>query len=177
MIPDTAYRYVIAIVIMVIFLFLIDLFLTFWFSRHQKNIRKARRVLNKIRSWDNDNINARIFGYLRKIDPFVFEELLLEAFKDKGYGIQRNSRYTGDGGIDGIVFDNTQITYLIQAKRYKGHINRQHLLDFQNLVTTNDVKGFFIHTGKTGKGCYSLLKENNVQIISGSKLIKLLMTT
>ncbi len=78
-----------------VLLFIATTFFKFYFSRHQRNIRTARRVLNKIRSWDGDNVNARIFGYLRKIDPFVFEELLLESFKSQGYRIKRNARYTG----------------------------------------------------------------------------------
>ncbi|MEX6059375.1 restriction endonuclease [Enterobacter hormaechei] len=40
-------------------------------------------------------------NYLRKIDPFVFEELLLEGFEAHGFRTIRNKRYTGDGGIDG----------------------------------------------------------------------------
>lgn len=51
----------------------------FYFSRHQRNIRSARKVIKKIQAWEN----ARIFLYLRKIDPFVFEELLLECFKNQ----------------------------------------------------------------------------------------------
>jgi len=39
-------------------------------------------------------------AYLRKIDPYVFEELLLEALLSKGFKITRNKRYSGDGGID-----------------------------------------------------------------------------
>lgn len=42
-------------------------------------------------------------AYLRKIDPFVFEELLLEGFERRGFEVIRNRRYTGDGGIDGRV--------------------------------------------------------------------------
>ncbi|WP_192840691.1 restriction endonuclease, partial [Enterobacter hormaechei] len=42
-------------------------------------------------------------NYLRKIDPFVFEELLLEGFEAHGFRTIRNKRYTGDGGIDGQV--------------------------------------------------------------------------
>ena len=40
-------------------------------------------------------------AYLRKIDPFTFEELLLEGFESHGFRTIRNKRHTGDGGIDG----------------------------------------------------------------------------
>lgn len=42
---------------------------------HKRRIKSARRVLAKIRPWEP----ARVFGYLRKIDPLAFEELTLEA--------------------------------------------------------------------------------------------------
>ncbi|EPO2651139.1 restriction endonuclease, partial [Klebsiella pneumoniae] len=57
-------------------------------------------------------------AYLRKIDPFTFEELLLEGFESHGFRTIRNKRYTGDGGIDGQVIIGKH-RYLIQAKRYR----------------------------------------------------------
>ncbi|MGS6531656.1 restriction endonuclease, partial [Enterobacter hormaechei] len=44
---------------------------------------------------------AQIINYLRKIDAFVFEELLLEGFEAHGFRTMRIKRYSGDGGIDG----------------------------------------------------------------------------
>lgn len=102
----------------------------FYLSKHQRTIRKGKKVFNKIQTFEND---GAIFNYLRKIDPFVFEELLLWAFKFKGFKIKRNKRYTGDGGIDGQVFKDN-IHYLIQAKRYSGYINKKHLEEFSNVV-------------------------------------------
>ena len=92
---------------------------------------------------------GQTISYLRKIDPFVFEELLLSLFYERGFKIRRNKRYTGDGGIDGIVFFGSQ-KYLIQAKRYSKYINKKHVLEFNELCLKNEAKGFFIHTGKTG---------------------------
>lgn len=147
-------------------------------SRHNRNIRTAKRVLKKIRAFEGNDKNARIFGYLRKIDPFVFEELLLQAFKDKGFKIRRNKRYTGDGGIDGIVFTESGHPCLIQAKRYKGYINKKHLQDFVALIQETSAYGFFIHTGKTGKGSKKEVMFNeNIEVVSGQKLIQFLTDT
>jgi hypothetical protein len=33
-----------------------------------------------------------VIGLLRRIDPFVFEELLLQCFKDAGYQVVRKGR-------------------------------------------------------------------------------------
>ena len=140
-----------------------------YFSRHKHNIKKAKKILKKINTIENQ---GAIISYLRKIDPFVFEELLLEAFKNKEYQIKRNKRYTGDGGIDGQVMKNGN-TYLVQAKRYSSYVDPKHLEEFSQIIRRRrSEKGFFIHTGKTGKSNFS--KFSNVKIISGESLIRLL---
>ena len=60
---------------------------------------------------------GRQIHYLRQVNPFLFEEMILTALKRHGFKIKRNRRYTGDGGIDGQAWWNGQ-HYLIQAKRY-----------------------------------------------------------
>ncbi|WP_228703482.1 restriction endonuclease [Klebsiella pneumoniae] len=67
--------------------------------RHKRKQQQARRVLAKIQTLPAFGYKI---AYLRKIDPFTFEELLLEGFESHGFSIIRNKRYTGDGGIDGV---------------------------------------------------------------------------
>lgn len=148
------------------------------FNRHKVYQRKAHRVLKKIRSFSGDKKNAQIFSYLRKINPFVFEELLLHCFESKGFQVIRNKRYTGDGGIDGQVIDQENNLILIQAKRYSSSIDPQHVEDFSQLVKHHKKakKGYFIHTGKTGAQARILFNINNhVDLISGESLIQLIL--
>ncbi|WP_407263626.1 restriction endonuclease [Klebsiella pneumoniae] len=113
-------------------------------------------------------------NYLRKIDPFVFEELLLEGFEAHGFRTIRNKRYTGDGGIDGRVIIG-KYRYLIQAKRYRGHIALQHVQEFEKLLKRHNCRGSFCHTGKTGAGSKSVsIASERMEIISGQRLIDLL---
>jgi len=119
--------------------------------RQVLDIKRATRSLNAIRCLKGQYANAQAIVYLRKLNPFVFEELILSCFHESGYHITRNKRYTGDGGIDGIVYKNNE-KFIIQAKRYKGYIQKKHLDSFQNLIKkTNASGGFFVHTGKTGQ--------------------------
>jgi len=142
------------------------------YNRHKRNVLKSATILQKINSFDHA---GQKLNYLRKIDPFVFEELLLSAFEKQDYSIVRNRKYTGDGGIDGLIFDKDGNKILIQAKRYKSYINPKHIDEFLALVnSSNAIRGKFIHTGKTGKTTYSAYKNTNIDIISGSKLLTLL---
>lgn len=139
-------------------------------NKHSNNIIKAEEIRSKINTFIFEGQKIK---YLRKIDPFVFEELLLNFFEKKGFIIKRNTRYTGDNGIDGIIYDTNKKPILIQAKRYSNYVNPLHIKSFENLVlTTKSPMGYFIHTGKTGKMTYKSAK--NIEIISGSKLLNLL---
>lgn len=139
---------------------------------HKRNIYRAKKLLLKLQHKSHEP--SMIFGILRRTDPFVFEELLLLAFKKRGYRIKRNSAYTGDGGIDGAFYDKAGNKYLLQAKRYRSHINPAHVREFSKLVDeTRAAGGFFIHTGKTGRMSYTATGAR-IKIISGDRLLRLL---
>ncbi|HHX8430838.1 TPA: restriction endonuclease [Legionella pneumophila] len=64
----------------------------------------------------------------------------------------------------------------LQAKRYKNHINLQHLINFSQTVRTHGCsKGYFIHCGKSGQAIYQNLPEN-ITLISGATLHRLLVS-
>ena len=160
------------IIVIVFFLSIVFFFSKKRFNRHKHNQKKATQVLKKISSFEHQ---GQQIGYLRKIDPFVFEELLLNAFEFKGYKVIRNKKYTGDGGIDGIVFDHHGNKILIQAKRYASYINPQHIATFQLVLQKKKaVKGFFIHTGKTSSSTRDQFRHSNIILIGGSKLLYLI---
>lgn len=138
-----------------------------------RNIKTAKIMLTKINMMASDN-PALAFGILRKLNPFVFEELLLLAFKQHEFTVNHNQRYTGDNGVDGTVFDKQGNKYLIQAKRYKSAINPAHVENFARVIDQKKAHaGFFIHTGRTGEKSHQL-KGQNIRIISGYRLISLL---
>jgi restriction system protein len=117
---------------------------------------------------------GRLFAYIRTIDPFVFEELLLIAFKSRGLKVIHNKRYTGDGGIDGMVILPSKHRIALQAKRYQNHINVQHIRDFSQSIQAHGCHGgYFIHCGISGHSVYQQLP-NDITLISGNNLHRLL---
>lgn len=140
-------------------------------SRHQRYQRQARRVLDRLPQLAGD---GQRLNYLRKINPYVFEELLLTAFERRGYSIKRNSRYSKDGGLDGQVWINGQ-RYLIQAKRYARTISPAHVAAFGELVRREGCKGLFVHTGRTGLVSRAELAHiPEIELLSGQNLLNLL---
>lgn len=136
--------------------------------RHAFHIRRARQVIERLGQIAHD---GQKLAYLRKINPLTFEELLLEAAERRGHRIYRNKRYSGDGGSDGRIRIDGQM-YLVQAKRYRGHINRQHLVAFDQLVAAHGCLGLFCHTGRTGRGARSAFDGARVRVISGQRLLR-----
>ncbi len=142
-------------------------------SRHQHYIRLAAQVLKQLRS--NEVQLPKAIAILRQMNPSAFEELLLTCCQEQGWKIQRNFRYTGDGGIDGRVIIAGKL-YLIQAKRYRGYINPQHIHKFRQVIQSEEAAGgFFIHTGKTGDRSKELLREYRVSLISGQRLVNFVL--
>jgi len=156
--------------------FIVLLFILTFFKgkknvKHFKTLKTAKKVYKKINLINNQN-TGWLFSYLRKIDPFVFEELILLSFKKKGFRIRRNKRYTHDGGIDGRCIRNRE-TFLIQAKRYSEYIKKEHVRQFIYTCYLQNKRGYFIHTGKTGIETKKLINQNpQIKLISGDKLYK-----
>src|ERR1700677_2871766 len=139
-------------------------------SSHQKRIKSASRLLRLMNQEDFRTQPGQFFAYLRKVDPFIFEELLLLAFKARGCKVLHNAAYTGDGGIDGTVIFPDKSRWIIQAKRYGAHINLEHVKALGRLVEQQKMRGgICIHTGKTGAKVYEHLGRN-ILLISGNKL-------
>lgn len=142
---------------------------------HRLRIQKARRVHHLLKRPEFKLYPNRLFSYIRTIDPFVFEELLLLELKNRGLKVVHNKRYTGDGGIDGLVILPTQQRIALQAKRYQSYINASHLQDFSESIQRFGCHGgLFIHCGKTGAGVYQKMP-SNIILISGANLHRLLV--
>lgn len=139
--------------------------------RHRRYQATAMRVLARLPLLGGD---GQRLTYLRKINPYVFEALLLLAFERQGYAVIRNTSYSGDGGLDGQVIIEGK-TYLIQAKRYGRTITPSHITRFGALLRHHHCDGFFIHTGRTGQLSRVLLQNHpHVHLVSGRKLLALL---
>ncbi len=139
--------------------------------RHRRYRQNAERVLCRLTELDSDGARLK---YLRKINPYVFEELLLLAFERQGLLVVRNQTYSSDGGLDGQVFIDGK-RWLIQAKRYRRTISPQHIREFGELITREQCCGFFIHTGRTGRKSVNYLQcWRTIQLISGQRLLDLL---
>lgn len=144
--------------------------------RHLNKVARSRTLRQKIAEIAAQESGfARALGYLRKIDPLAFEELILTAVEDDNVKVRRNLRYSGDGGVDGeLMYAGQRV--LIQAKRYAAHIQRAHVAAFASLCATHGALGLFVHTGRTGEGSRGVVTEagGRVLFVSGHRLVEFL---
>jgi restriction system protein len=144
--------------------------------KKQANIQYASQVLQRLRSITPIVKLPVVIATLRRISPYVFEELVLTCCLEQGWQIQRNFRYTGDGGIDGRVLILGKL-YVIQVKRYTNHINAEHIKDFLSCIEHERASGgFFVHTGITGQLSKQLIRRSNkIILVSGQKLVNFVL--
>lgn len=143
---------------------------------HRRRIKRSRAVLRTLRRFDGEHRSARIFAYLRKIDPLLFEEVVLSALEDAGAFVLRNRRYSGDGGIDGCAWLRDVGWCALQAKRYGAHVSREHLAAFAELVDRSGLRaGIFVHTGRTGEESYGALRGSRLLLLSGERLVRFVL--
>lgn len=166
---------------MTVMLILAGLAVLTWLLRHYRvpikhrwRRRQARVMCVQMRGRDRDQPATLLYARLRAMDPLAFEELLLEAFEQRGNRVLRNHRYTGDGGVDGeVVIEGTR--FLIQAKRYQDAIRPEHVRAFGALCASRRRPGLFIHTGRTGSMSREAVGASPyITIISGRNLLALL---
>lgn len=140
------------------------------FSIHGKYRRMAKRQYRRIQSVVN--IPADAFHVMRRMNPLVFEELIVYALSRKRHWkAWHGDRYSGDGGIDGYARYRGR-KYYIQDKRYSGVINPQHVGAFARILSRDGVMGLFVHTGRTGKGSQAT-RSGRIVFISGNRLLEL----
>lgn len=131
-------------------------------------------MCEQLRGRDRNQPAGIHYARLRAMDPLAFEELLLEAFEQRGHRVIRNRRYTGDGGVDGEVVIAGE-RWLIQAKRYRDIIKPEHVRDFALLCAIRQQRGLFIHTGRTGGMSRTAVDGAiGIEIVSGQRLLALL---
>lgn len=138
--------------------------------RHQRYRQAANRVLLKLPELQA----GQQVVYLRKINPYVFEEMILTAIERRGIPVRRNHSYSSDGGIDG-QFWTGQERWLVQAKRFASAVRPEHVRQFGELARKEKCKGLFVHTGRTGLVSLKHFSDYpEIILVSGSSLLQLL---
>lgn len=118
---------------------------------------------------------------ISKISSTGFESLVLDLLNRMKYGDTERTGRSGDGGIDGVIYEDELGLGRIymQCKQYKNPVQPKDVRDFIGaLQTTSAKKGIFITTSTFTSGAEEYVKtlkaDTLVVLINGKRLVELM---
>lgn len=126
-----------------------------------------------------------VLGRLATVDPFRFEQIVLDLLVAMNYGGSRKeaaevTQRTGDGGIDGLINEDRlglDVIY-VQAKRWKTNVGRPEIQGFVGALAGRKAsKGIFITTSAFVANArdYAASLHQKVILIDGRRLAELMI--
>ncbi|MGI8480900.1 MAG: restriction endonuclease [Chthoniobacterales bacterium] len=132
-----------------------------------------------------ETLVSDLLAKLSSIDPFRFEQVVLDLLVAMGYGGSRKeaaavTQKTGDEGIDGVINEDRlglDVIY-VQAKRWKANVGRPEIQSFVGaLAGKKAVKGIFITTSAFHDNArdYAEGLHQKIILIDGRRLAELMI--
>lgn len=133
----------------------------------------------------NQTLASELLELMAKMDPYKFEQLVVDLLFAMGYGGSRAeaaqvTKKSGDEGIDGIISEDRlglDVIY-VQAKRWQGTVGRVEIQNFVGaLVGKHATKGVFITTSDFHSNAteYARGVHHKVILIGGQRLAELMI--
>ena len=126
-----------------------------------------------------DQIKSELLEKLKESDPYYFENIVLQLLRKMRYGEFKETKKSGDGGIDGVV-NSDQLgleKIYIQAKRYSdSSVTEVHIRNFIGAMSGDTNKGIFVTTSNFTKDAIKKAREahHSIILIDGDKLVDLM---
>jgi restriction system protein len=132
-----------------------------------------------------ERLTTDLLQRLSTVDPFRFEQVVLDLLVAMGYGGSRKeaaavTQKVGDEGIDGVINEDRlglDVIY-VQAKRWKSNVGRPEIQNFVGaLAGKKAAKGVFITTSEFHDNAtdYAAGLHQKVILIGGRRLAELMI--
>lgn len=124
-------------------------------------------------------VKGDLLEHLKQTDPYYFQKVVLVLLQAMGYGDYTETAKSRDGGIDGIINEDTlglEKIY-IQAKRYDS--NKVREIDIRNFIgamSGDTRKGIFVTTSTFDEAAIRKAREahHSIILIDGVRLAELM---
>lgn len=131
------------------------------------------------------SIRSELLEQLSKVDPFRFEQVVIDLLFAMGYGGSRAeaakvTKKSNDEGIDGVINEDRlglDVIY-VQAKRWQNTVGRKEIQSFVGALAGKQAnKGIFITTSDFAKTAteYAEMVSQKVVLIDGTRLADLMI--
>lgn len=137
------------------------------------------RVDSGIRAIENQ-VKVDLLEKLKTINPYFFERVILELFQKMGYGDFKETKRSGDGGIDGVINrDELGMEKIYtQAKRYsENKVREPEIRNFIGAMSDGTTKGIFVTTSQFDDSAIKKARESRnttIILIDGARLVDLM---
>lgn len=133
----------------------------------------------------HSTLRNEVLDLVKKMDPFLFEHLVIDLLVAMGYGGSREeaarvTKQSGDEGIDGVINEDRlglDVIY-VQAKRWQETVGRKEIQSFVGALAGKKAqKGVFITTSgfKSTATEYAKDVHQKVILIDGERLADLMI--
>ena len=129
----------------------------------------------------NEQLADDLLSEVMQQSPAFFEQLVVDLMKAMDYGDGFVTKYSGDGGVDGIIHEDKlgfNLIY-IQAKRWDPSttIGKPELQKFAGAMMgpPKIEKGLFITTAKFSQGAKDFANAQHIILVDGQKLTTLMI--
>ena len=118
-------------------------------------------------------------GKIRKMDPYVFQELVAALLRGMGYYVPYVSPRGADGGLDVLAYTDDPLgargaRIRVQVKRHKNRISPADVQQLAGLLTEGEI-GVFVSTGGFTSGCERFAHNNpkHIDLIDVERFVDL----
>ena len=144
----------------------------------EERIEQAQQILN-------DTLASELLESLLQMDPFRFEQVVVDLLFAMGYGGSREqaaqvTKKSNDEGIDGVINEDRlglDVIY-VQAKRWLNVVGRKEIQSFVGALAGKQAnKGVFITTSSFAQTAldYAESVAQKVILIDGERLAKFMI--
>jgi restriction system protein len=131
------------------------------------------------------NLRSELLEQLTSVDPFRFEQIVIDLLFAMGYGGSREeaakvTKKSNDEGIDGVINQDRlglDVIY-VQAKRWQGNVGRKEIQSFVGALAGKQAnKGVFITTSDFVQNAidYAESVSQKIILIGGDRLADLMI--
>lgn len=119
--------------------------------------------------------NSPSKGVLNDMSWQQFEILVGEYFRKEGYKVEEVGGGGADGGVD-IILHKNEGKYLVQCKQWKAYkVGVKPVRELLGvMVGSGAAGGILVTSGGFSKDAMGFAKENNIQLIDGAELHKMI---
>lgn len=146
-------------------------------------VETPEEIFERVHGEINGTLSDELLSLLIEKSPQFFEKLTVKLVERMGYGIGEETRYSGDSGIDGIIYvDKLGFDRIgIQAKLWSADkvVGRPEIQKFYGALANSEYgkidKGLFVTTAKFSQKAREYAAAQHIILIDGKRLAELMI--